>query len=138
MNDCSESLAAELARLTSELQQVEERLDSEPAPDVLLLNSFRNAVDNVRIKAWSVRELIDARHAWENPNAVLTFLAGERLRRLDQLVRNLCADIDRGAVTQHTSGMNSLSDSLKGLQQRIAHGSMQNPLQRLGRKDASN
>jgi len=72
------------------------------------------------MKAWSVSELIHARYTRENPNAVLTFLAGERMRQLDQLVRNLCADIDRGAVTQHTSGMHSLSDSLKALQQRIA------------------
>ena len=120
MKDCPESLAAELTRLTNELRQLEQRLDSEPAPDVLLLNNFRNAVDNVRMKAWSVSELIHARYTRENPNAVLTFLAGERLRRLDQLVRNLCADVDRGAVTRTTSGIHSLSDSVRGLQQRIA------------------
>jgi len=137
MKDCPESLAAELARLTTELRQVEQRLDSESAPDILLLNNFRNAVDNVRMKAWSVSELIHARYTRENPNGVLTFLAGERLRRLDQLVRNLCADIDRGAVTQHTSGMHSLSDSLKALQQRIAQVSAQNRHPRLENKDAA-
>lgn len=134
MKDCPESLAAELARLTTELRQVEQRLDSESAPDLLLLNNFRNAVDNVRMKAWSVSELIHARYTRENPNGVLTFLAGERLRRLDQLVRNLCADIDRGSVTQHTSGMHSLSDSMKGLQQRITQISAQ---KRLENKDAA-
>ena len=94
-----ESLSSEIRRLTAELRHLQQRFGSEPAPDIAVLNDFRSAVDNVRLKAWSVSELINARYNKEDPDAVLTFLAAERVRRLDQLVRNLCGDIERGAVT---------------------------------------
>jgi len=58
MKDCPERLAAELRRLATELRQVEQRLDIESAPDILLLNDFCSVVDDVRMKAWNVGELI--------------------------------------------------------------------------------
>jgi hypothetical protein len=120
-----ESLSLQIARLAAELKEVEQRLGSEPPPEMALLNDFRHAVDNVRFKAWSVAELINARYTKEDPNVVLSFLAAERVRRLDQLVRNLSADIERGAITVRTSGLPSLVDSLKSLQQRVAQFSDQ-------------
>lgn len=120
-----ESLSLQIARLAAELKEVEQRLGSEPPPEMALLNDFRHTVDNVRLKAWSVAELINARYTKENPNVVLSFLAAERVRRLDQLVRNLSADIERGAITFRTSGLPSLVDSLKSLQQRVAQFSDQ-------------
>jgi hypothetical protein len=120
-----ESLSLQIARLAAELKEVEQRLGSEPPPEMALLNDFRHAVDNVRLKAWSVAELINARYTKEDPNVVLSFLAAERVRRLDQLVRNLSADIERGAITVRTSGLPSLVDSLKSLQQRVAQFSDQ-------------
>jgi hypothetical protein len=125
MTHATESLSAQLVRLTMELRKVEQRLDYESEPDASQLIDFRHAVDNVRLKAWSVSEVINARYTTEDPNAVLTYLAAERLRRLDQLVKNLCADVDRGALPLQTSGMHSLRDSLSSLQQRIAHSSTQ-------------
>jgi hypothetical protein len=120
-----ESLSLQIARLAAELKEVEQRLGSEPPPEMALLSDFRHAVDNVRFKAWSVAELINARYTKEDPNVVLSFLAAERVRRLDQLVRNLSADIERGAITVRTSGLPSLVDSLKSLQQRVAQFSDQ-------------
>ena len=134
MSHATESLSAQIIRLTVELRHLEQRLDRESAPDMALLNDFRHAVDNVRLKSWSVSELINARYTREDP--VLTYLAAERLRRLDQMVRNLCADVDRGAVTLQTGGMHSLCDSLSSLQQRIAQSSPQRRQQRYELKDA--
>src|SRR5690349_4954498 len=130
MSHATESLSAEIIRLTVELRHLEQRLDHKSPPDVALLNDFRQAVDNIRLKAWSVSELINARYTREDPNAIVTYLAAERLRRLDQLVRNLCADIDRGSVTLQTGGMHSLCDSLSSLQQRMGQSSGQRRQQR--------
>jgi hypothetical protein len=56
-------------------------------------------VDNVRLTAWSVSELVNAERIKKNPDTVLAFLSAERLRRFDQLVKNLCGDIERGSIT---------------------------------------
>ena len=114
-----ENLTFELKRLTSELKRVEDRLKSEAAPDSVALNEFRHGVDNVRLTAWSVSELINAEHTKKNPNTVLAFLAAERLRRFDQMVRNLLADIDRRVITLQTNGMESLLDSVQTLNLRL-------------------
>jgi hypothetical protein len=115
----TENLSSELRQFSSELRRLEQRLQSDAAPDIVALHEFRQAVDNVRLTAWSVSELINAQHAKRNPDAVLTFLAAERLRRFDQMVRNLCGDIDRRVITFHTNGMESLLDSVQTLHVRL-------------------
>lgn len=120
MNTTVENLSAELRQFSSELRRIEKRLQSEPAPDPVLLHEFRQAVDNVRLTAWSVSELINAQHTRKNPDTVLAFLAAERLRRFDQMVRNLCADIERRVITFQTNGMESLLGSVETLHRRLA------------------
>jgi hypothetical protein len=119
MTNIPENLTREINHLTSELKRVEHRLKSEIAPDTVALNEFRHVVDNVRLTAWSVSELINAEHTKKNPDTVRAFLAAERLRRFDQMVRNLCGDIERRMVTFHSNGMHSLIDSVNMLQQRL-------------------
>jgi len=119
MANIPEKLTLEIKQLTSELKRVELRLKSEAAPDAVALNEFRHAVDNVRLTAWSVSELINAEHTKKNPETVMAFLAAERLRRFDQMVKNLCADIERRAITLQTNGMESLLDSVETLHIRL-------------------
>jgi hypothetical protein len=66
-----------------------------------------------------VSELINARYTKKNPDAVLAFLAAERLRRFDQMVKNLCADIERRVISFQTNGMESLHDSVETLHNRL-------------------
>ena len=113
------NLSSDLRQSSLELRQLEKRLQSEAAPDTVALHEFRQAVDNVRLTAWSVSELINAQHAKKNPDTVLAFLAAERLRRFDQMVKNLCADIDRRNITFQTNGMESLLDSVDALHVRL-------------------
>lgn len=119
MND-RESLSDELAELSSALKRINQQLQSEKPPDLVVLNVFRQSVDNVRLTAWSVSELINAQRAKKEPDKVLAFLSAERLRRLDQLVRNLCGDIERQVITSDNYGMHSLFESINTLQQRLA------------------
>lgn len=119
MSNISETLTFDIKRLSSELRRLEQRLKSEPAPDPAALNEFRHAVDNVRLTGWSVGELINAQQIKKDPNTVLAFLSAERLRRFDQLVKNLCGDIERGLITVQTNGMQSLCDSVNDLQHRL-------------------
>jgi hypothetical protein len=137
MANIRENLTLEIKQLTSELKRVEHRLKSEAAPDAVTLNEFRHAVDNVRLAAWSVSELINAEHTKKNPETVMAFLAAERLRRFDQMVRNLCADIERRIVTLQTNGMHSLIDSVNMLQQRLTQRFSDREPQKYKIKDAS-
>jgi hypothetical protein len=137
MINIREDLTLEIKQLTSELKRVEHRLKSEAAPDPVALNEFRHAVDNVRLAAWSVSELINAEHTRKNPETVMAFLAAERVRRFDQMVRNLCADIERRMVTVQTNGMHSLIDSVNTLQQRLTQRFSDREPQKYKIKDAA-
>ncbi len=118
--DVPEDLSRELKNLSDALNRLDKRLQAGPPPDSVLLNEFRHSLDNLRLTAWSVSEIINAQRLKEEPDHVLAFLSAERLRRLDQLVRNLCGDIERRVITGRNYGMNSLFDSVNVLQQRLA------------------
>ena len=120
MNAPPQDLSSEINCFSAELKRLEQRLKSEPTPEPAALNVFRQAVDNVRLTAWSVSELIDAERIKKNPDTVLAFLSAERLRRFDQLVRGLCVDIQRGLITVRTQGVQSLYESVNDLQHRLA------------------
>ena len=127
MNKHPDNLTLALHQATVELRQLEQRLKSEAAPDPVALNEFRHAVDNLRLTAWSVSELIDAERIKKDPNTVMAFLSAERLRRFQQLVKNLCSDIERGLITVQSAGMQSLSESVNTLQQHLRRPEPQQP-----------
>ena len=116
MSTVPSTLSADTRRLTSELRRLVQRFQLEPAPDAATLQEFRHTVDNVRLAAWNVSELIHARHGGEEASDTMVgFLAGERLRRFDQLAKNICGDIERRAISFKTSGMTSLFHSVSML-----------------------
>ena len=112
-------LTFQIKHLSAELRRLEQRLKSEAAPDIVALNDLRHAVDNLRLTAWSVSELINAERIKKDPNTVMTFLSAERLRRFQQLVKNLCSDIERGLIGVESAAMQSLSESVNTLQQHL-------------------
>jgi len=115
MSTVPSTLSADTKRLTSELRRLAQRFQLEPAPDLATLQEFRHAVDNIRLAAWNVSELVQARHGEKASDTMVGFLAGERVRRFDQLVRNICSDVERRAITFKTSGMTSLIHSVNVL-----------------------
>ncbi len=113
-------LSSKLRRLAHELRLVESQLQAAHALDTEPLQEFRHALDNTRLTAWSVNEMMTSRNCDTGADSVLSFLAAERLRRLDQMVRNMCADLDRQAVTLRTAGLHSLFDSVGALYTRLS------------------
>jgi hypothetical protein len=114
-----EAIAIELKDLSAQLKRMDQRLKTEQPPDSVVLNEFRQSVDNVRLTAWSVSELINTQRAGSQHDSVLAFLSAERVRRLDQLVRTLCGDLERRVITAQSYGIQSLFDSISTLQQRL-------------------
>lgn len=125
MNVNPDNLTLALHRASAELRRLEQRLKTEAAPDIVALNEFRHTVDNLRLTAWSVSELINAERIKKDPNTVIAFLSAERLRRFQQLVKNLCSDIERGLITVQSAGMQSLSESVNTLQQHLTRPATQ-------------
>ena len=115
----STSFSAKLIELTSELRALDRHLKSGQTPEGPLLREFRQALDHVRMTAWTTNELMDARHARKDPEAVLSFLTAERLRRFNQMVKDLCGDIEKDGLTWQTHAIQSLSESANLLQDRL-------------------
>jgi hypothetical protein len=118
-NVSSGSSSAKLIELTSELRALDRHLKSGQTPEGPLLREFRQALDNVRMTAWTANELMDARNVKKDPLTVLSFLATERLRRFSQMVKDLCGDLDADGLTWQTHGIQGLSESVKLLQDRL-------------------
>jgi hypothetical protein len=82
------SITAKLHDLTARLHSLDRGLKLNPPLDGLALLEFRHALDNVRMTAWTVTELLNARQSQKNPQAVISFLTAERLRRFGQMARD--------------------------------------------------
>lgn len=125
MNDALPEFSNRLRSITSELRTIENELKSEKITlDKTALQEFRQAIDDARLTAWTVNELMNAREA---PESLLSFIASERLRRLSSMIRDLCADMEKQAFTWQSSGVQVLSDAVLVLQSRITKTIAQPP-----------
>src|SRR4029077_8662687 len=112
-------LSDRLRQLSQEVRSVEFELKSGVRPQMLLLQEFRHVIDNTRMTAWTVSELMNADERQQNPAMVLSFIAAERLRRSNQMLKDLCADINGEGVTWQTSGVQSLFETVKLLEVQL-------------------
>ncbi|HET8888472.1 MAG TPA: hypothetical protein VFQ41_06185 [Candidatus Angelobacter sp.] len=120
MTDVSrDAFSDRLQAISGELREIEFTLKSGTTPDVVLLQEFRQVLDNARLTAWTVSELLNAVEAQKDPAKVLSFVAAERLRRSNQLLKDLSRDIDDHGITWHTNGIQSLYDTVNGLQAQL-------------------
>ena len=101
------------------MKRVGQRLESETLADVFALNEFRHCRDNTRMTAWTVSEVATARLARKKPATVHAFLSAERLRRVNELIRDLCEDIDLRLITIQTDRLESVSASVKLLHHKL-------------------
>jgi hypothetical protein len=111
---------ARLREMTLEFQSMETELQNANDLELRALQEFRQSLDDLRMTAWTISELINARAAEKNPEAVLSFVASERLRRFGQMTRDLSNDIEENDFSWATSGIQPLFDSLNLLQARLS------------------
>jgi hypothetical protein len=108
-----------LKAISSELREIDLALKSGATPDLLLLQDFRHVLDNARLTAWTVSELLNVVESQKDPANVLSFVAAERLRRSNQMLKDLCTDIDHRGVTWQTNGIQGLFDTVNSLQVQL-------------------
>lgn len=120
MNGSQTDLSSRLRTLSSELRALNKDLKTiKSDPDLAVLHEFRQSIDDVRLTSWTLNELITARESKKSPETVLSFLAGERLRRMTQMMKDVCADVDHQLITWKTAGVQTLSDAVILLQSKI-------------------
>src|SRR5258708_39404269 len=119
MDASSESLSARLRGLTDELRTLDGELKLWPAPDARSLQEFREALDSVRMTAWTVGELLNAHEIKRDPGTTLSFLTSERLRRVSQLVQDPSAGIGHQEIKWQTDGIHGLRRDVGRPQERL-------------------
>lgn len=117
MADQGFHIASRLRTLTSELRTLERDLKSGVISDASALLDFRQAVDDIRMTAWTAGELHNAQPG--RKELLASFLAAERIRRFAQMIRDLSLDLEQQDVTWETGGIQTLFDSVSPLQSRL-------------------
>jgi hypothetical protein len=113
------TISNRLKEISSELKEIDLALKAGPTPELALLQEFRHVLDNARLTAWTVSELLSAVESQKDPAKVLSFVAAERLRRSNQMLKDLCTDIDRQGLTWQTNGIQSLFETVNYLQVQL-------------------
>ena len=113
------SINASLRSLTSLLHTLDRNLKSSSSFSGAALREFRWALDNVRMTAWTASELLNARQSRKNPQAVMSFMTAERLRRFSQMARNLSDDFEQSGASWPAEAVCDLADSLNLLRERL-------------------
>jgi hypothetical protein len=85
------SLSLDIKEVAKELTRLEQRLRLEPDPDTAALDELRHAIDTTRLTAWSLSELI---RSGKSRQAAMVFVAAERRRRLQQMIKDICKDLE--------------------------------------------
>ena len=116
----TKQFSAKTRKLTSELRTLDLELKAGQKPEGPVLQELRQALDNVRMTAWTVNELMNARDLKKDPHTALSFLTAERLRRFGQMVEDLCADIELDEATWQTRAIHALSESVRQLHERLS------------------
>ena len=115
----SHSFSAKLSELTSELRMLEQNLKNNAFVSAPALAEFRQALDNIRLTAWTVSELQNARQINRNAQAVTSFLTAERLRRFRQMVKDLRADLDHDGQNWPSQSIDDLQESITNLREGL-------------------
>jgi hypothetical protein len=108
-----------LHRLIIELQLADSTLKTDPNVGGTVLRELRQALDNLRMTAWTVSELQNARDTRRDTRATASFLTGERVRRIRRMVDDFSADLERDGTMCPASTINELEASVRALRKRL-------------------
>ena len=117
--EAKKDLSTRLDEMSLAFRELEAELSKATELDAPALQKFRHSLDDLRMTAWTVSELMTARTTEKDPGVVMSFLAAERLRRYNQMTHELSNDMGGTGYTWETSGIHSLHDSINRLQARL-------------------
>jgi hypothetical protein len=112
-------ISERLQKATAELQELEQLVVAgDFSPRVLA--EFREAVDNVRLTAWTVQQWIGLQQQSRDPYSIMTALSAERVRRATQVAKDLATDLESMEIGLETEGLRELFSAVQVLHERLA------------------
>jgi hypothetical protein len=115
----AEEATARLQRISAELRSLESALSAAHS-DHRVLREFRDAVDQVRVTAWSVQKWQEIESERGDPYAVLPRLVNERIRRATQLSNDVTQDLDAEELEMEREGLEELAGAVDRLHERLS------------------
>ena len=113
-------MTARLEKVSQELRDLEQTLKTAGTVEPRVLRQFRDAIDHVRLTAYTVQQWLELQAKRGDPYSVLALLTTERMRRATQLAGDLSIDLDSTEVTFETEGLDKLFAAIRGLYERLA------------------
>lgn len=113
-------LSSRLEKFSQELRELEQALKTAGTVEPRVLRQFRDAVDHVRLTAYTVQQWLELQAKHGDPYSVLGLLTAERIRRATQLTGDLSIDLDATDVTFETEGLDKLFVAIQALYERLA------------------
>lgn len=117
MADPGFHFVSRLRALTADLRQLERELKSGRISDPAALHEFRQAIDEVRLTAWTASELHSVQA--DRKATLASFLAAERIRRFAQMIRDFSIDLEHQDLNWESGGVQALFDSVAALQSHL-------------------
>src|SRR5205823_6747772 len=88
--------------------------------DMRVLVEFRQAMNHARQASAAVRQWVEEEAKNGDPYVAVRFVEAERIRGAIEMMRELCHDVDGGAIDHGTTGINDLRAAAKTLIERLA------------------
>jgi hypothetical protein len=120
MSSPARSPTERLRNLIAELQLTDNNLKTDPNIEGAVLRELRHALDNLRLTAWTVSELQNARDTSKDVLAMTSFLTAERMRRIRRMIDDFCTDLERDGAALPALNLNDLQESVSSLRERLA------------------
>lgn len=120
-SDIKKGIATRLESVAQEIRELEKAIKFiDTAVDPRVLSDFRQAIDHIRLTAWTVQSWLDQRDRGRDPSPLLPLLTAERIRRAVQLNSDLARDLDSIQLTVSTEGIEELYRAVQRVHRPLA------------------
>jgi hypothetical protein len=113
------TVSVRMQRVAEELREIQDLLALQPGVDTSILTDFRDAVNRVRNTAWAVEQYANSQSTGEDPQNVVTLLAGERVRVAYQLCKLIQADLANPSIRFQKGQLLQFRDVNTELEQKL-------------------
>ena len=114
-----DTISVRLQHVTNELREIHELLTSSEAADPRILTDFRDALNRVRNTAWAVEQYANSKVSETDPKAVLSVLAGERVRVTFQLCKLVQSDLSNVEIKFQIGQLMQLREAIQELELKL-------------------
>lgn len=114
-----ETISVRLQHVTNELREIHGLLTSSEAADPRILTDFRDALNRVRNTAWAVEQYANSKVSETDPKAVLSVLAGERVRVTFQLCKLVQGDLANPDIRFQVGQLMELREAIQELEHKL-------------------